>query len=39
MSTRVPPRSIEAEQSVLGGLLFDNAARDCISGLSTALSG
>ena len=27
-SLRVPPHSIEAEQSVLGGLLLDNAAYD-----------
>src|SRR6195952_753444 len=27
---RVPPQSIEAEQSVLGGLLLDNAAWDKI---------
>ena len=30
-SLRVPPHSIEAEQSVLGGLLLDNAAWDKIS--------
>jgi replicative DNA helicase len=29
-ATRVPPQSIEAEQSVLGGLLLDNAAWDKI---------
>ena len=28
---RVPPQSIEAEQSVLGGLLLDNTAWDKIS--------
>ena len=28
---RVPPHSIEAEQSVLGGLLLDNAAWDRIA--------
>ena len=28
---RVPPHSIEAEQSVLGGLLLDNAAFDKIA--------
>src|SRR5690606_34854413 len=28
---RVPPHSIEAEQSVLGGLLLDNAAFDRVS--------
>lgn len=30
---RVPPHSIEAEQSVLGGLLLDNAAFDNIAGI------
>ena len=30
-SLRVPPHSIEAEQSVLGGLLLDNAAWDKIA--------
>jgi len=30
---RVPPHSIEAEQSVLGGLLLDNAAWDSIAGI------
>jgi replicative DNA helicase len=30
---RLPPHSIEAEQSVLGGLLLDNAAFDKISGI------
>ncbi len=30
-SLRVPPHSIEAEQSVLGGLLLDNAAYDRIA--------
>jgi replicative DNA helicase len=30
-SLRVPPHSIEAEQSVLGGLLLDNAAYDKIA--------
>src|SRR5688572_17612030 len=29
-AARVPPQSIEAEQSVLGGLLLDNAAWDRI---------
>lgn len=29
-AARVPPQSIEAEQSVLGGLLLDNAAWDKI---------
>src|SRR3712207_6559560 len=30
-AARVPPQSIEAEQSVLGGLLLDNAAWDKIA--------
>ncbi|MFT3804637.1 MAG: replicative DNA helicase [Burkholderiaceae bacterium] len=30
---RVPPQSIEAEQSVLGGLLLDNEAFDRVAGL------
>ena len=30
-SLRVPPHSIEAEQSVLGGLLLDNSAWDRIA--------
>src|SRR5687767_2930878 len=30
-ATRVPPQSIEAEQSVLGGLLLDNTAWDRIA--------
>ena len=30
-SLRVPPHSIEAEQSVIGGLLRDNAAFDRIA--------
>src|ERR1700750_2854336 len=30
-AARVPPQSIEAEQSVLGGLLLDNAAWDRIA--------
>jgi replicative DNA helicase len=33
--TRVPPQSIEAEQSVLGGLLLDNSAWDRISDVLT----
>ena len=33
---RVPPNSIEAEQSVLGGLLLDNAAWDKIADLVSA---
>ena len=28
LALRVPPHSIEAEQSVLGGLLLDNGALD-----------
>jgi replicative DNA helicase len=34
-SLRVPPHSIEAEQSVLGGLLLDNQAWDRIGDLVT----
>lgn len=30
---RIPPHSVEAEQSVLGGLLLDNTAYDKISDL------
>jgi len=30
-SLRIPPHSIEAEQSVLGGLLLDNSAWDKIA--------
>ena len=30
-SLRIPPHSIEAEQSVIGGLLRDNAAWDRIA--------
>ena len=30
-SLRLPPHSIEAEQSVLGGLLLNNAALDRVS--------
>ena len=33
---RIPPHSIEAESSVLGGLLLDNAAWDRVSDLLTA---
>jgi len=33
---RVPPHSLEAEQSVIGGLLRDNTAYDRISGMVTA---
>src|SRR5690606_37501650 len=32
---RVPPHSIEAEQSVLGGLLLDNAAFDRVADVLT----
>jgi replicative DNA helicase len=35
-SLRVPPHSIEAEQSVLGGLLLDNAAWDKIADMVSA---
>ncbi|CAN5451344.1 replicative DNA helicase [soil metagenome] len=31
---RVPPHSVEAEQSVLGGLMLDNTAWDRISGIA-----
>ena len=34
-SARLPPQSIEAEQSVLGGLLLDNSAWDRISDVLT----
>jgi replicative DNA helicase len=34
-AARVPPQSIEAEQSVLGGLLLDNAAWDKVADLIT----
>jgi replicative DNA helicase len=30
-AVRVPPQSIEAEQSVLGGLLLDNTAWDRVA--------
>jgi replicative DNA helicase len=33
---RIPPHSIEAEQSVLGGLLRDNSAWDRVSGMVSA---
>ena len=33
--TRMPPHSIEAEQSVLGGLLLNNSAWDCVADLLT----
>ena len=36
LSLRVPPHSIEAEQSLLGGLLLDNQAFDKISDLVSA---
>ncbi|MBI3229585.1 MAG: replicative DNA helicase, partial [Burkholderiales bacterium] len=35
-SLRIPPHSIEAEQSVLGGLLLDNAAWDRIADFTRA---
>src|SRR5262245_13786212 len=34
-ATRIPPQSIEAEQSVLGGLLLDNSAWDRVADLVT----
>src|SRR6187401_434290 len=34
-AARVPPQSIEAEQSVLGGLLLDNTAWDRVADLVT----
>jgi replicative DNA helicase len=36
-AARVPPQSIEAEQSVLGGLLLDNTAWDRIADLVSAV--
>ncbi|MFY7790627.1 MAG: DnaB-like helicase N-terminal domain-containing protein, partial [Polynucleobacter sp.] len=30
---KVPPHSVEAEQSVLGGLLLDNTAWDRLGGI------
>jgi replicative DNA helicase len=30
---RIPPHSVEAEQSVIGGLLLDNAAWDSVAGM------
>jgi len=35
-TSRVPPQSLEAEQSVLGGLLIDNSRWDLISDVVTA---
>ena len=35
-AARIPPQSIEAEQSILGGLLLDNTAWDRIADLVTA---
>ena len=35
-SLRIPPHSIEAEQSVIGGLLLDNAAWDKIADFVSA---
>src|SRR5688572_28349583 len=37
-AARVPPQSIEAEQSVLGGILLDNSAWDRISDVVTEAS-
>ena len=34
-AARIPPQSIEAEQSVLGGLLLDNTAWDRVADLIT----
>ena len=34
-SLRLPPQSIEAEQSVLGGLLLDNTAWDRVSDITS----
>ena len=34
-AARVPPQSVEAEQSVLGGLLLDNTAWDKVADLLT----
>ena len=36
-SLRIPPHSIEAEQSVLGGLLLDNSAWDKIADADMAM--
>src|SRR5206468_4355901 len=36
LSLRVPPHSIEAEQSLLGALLLDNQAFDRVADLITA---
>ena len=36
LSVRTPPHSLEAEQSVLGGLLLDNAAWDRVADLISA---
>jgi replicative DNA helicase len=36
LALRVPPHSVEAEQSLLGGLLLDNQAFDKIADLVTA---
>src|SRR5256886_16706021 len=35
LNLKVPPHSIDAEQSVLGGLLIDNGAFDKIGGVVT----
>jgi len=36
LARKVPPHSVEAEQSLLGGLLLDNQAFDKIADLVTA---
>ncbi len=36
VALRVPPHSVEAEQSVLGGLLLDNRAWDNVVGFVSA---
>src|SRR5258706_5232318 len=36
LALKVPPHSVEAEQSLLGGLLLDNQAFDKIADLVTA---
>jgi replicative DNA helicase len=35
---KVPPHSVEAEQSVLGGLLLDNSAWDRVGDILTEVS-
>ena len=34
---KLPPHSVEAEQSVLGGLLLENSAWDKIAGVSDGI--